>query len=494
MTQEKVQFKSHPLMIISELGRFFYLILFSIFGNLSTLKDLFYALKTGELMTVLSELKTQSLWALGIILCVFALYLFFAWRKYYLTSYELSADSLTVFSNRLHKSKLLLAKKDISNISLSQTLLQRICGLYQISINTNTSSTANQTDVKLFLKEAKAHWLEESLKTTNEIESQVEKTPFIYEKSYTKKEVFYHALLSVSCGELVFFLLVFSLILGINLISQAFNIRLPEFYLALHSLTKGYLSLGVFLTMLWLYGLMILRLFIRYYHFELKQSEDDKLYLSHGLITKKSYILPLEKIQALVIKQHGFARVFGFYALEAINIGFDDEKNETPCLLLYGRKDQLAPLSSTILKERQPSTIKNQAKKTYFIYLFKALPSLIFLTLTLFYFIDSPYRYLIFLYWLYRLAFIYLDYLTKGFSLEKNHLICQTGVYEKITYYVKIKAVEQLQFKSSPVARLLKKTLPTLFIMGSEKYVKGISHFGYYADSCLLELKNLLKK
>lgn len=489
-------FKSHPLMIISELGRASYLILFSIFGNLSTLYDLYKASRDGTLFIVLSEMQEESLWALGGLFVILGLYLFFAWRKWYFTSYRLSEEGLSVISNRLHKTELNLRRKDISNINLSQNLLQRLCGLYQIAINTNTSATANTTDVKLFLKEDKARWLEKTLKESPQGSEVKEKAREItqFEKCYHYGEILRHALLVTSWHQLSLFILAFLFIFGLHGINTYFKLPLPPLWLELETFTKGYLTLGLLISMLCVSLGNSARVFIKYANFKIKKTEE-KLYLSYGLLTKKSYTLPLEKIQAFVLKEHAFARLFGYTSLEAINIGFDDEKNETPMLLPYVRKKDLVPLLEHLMSENALSlSLTLQEKKTYWLYFLKALPSLSIITYLAYYFLERPYFYLVLFYWLFKGFHSYLDYRTKGFELKETLYCFINGSYEKATYYLKPNFLEQVELKKGLSQKGLGVISPKLYIMGSKRYINAISNFGYYEKEKLASLIKTLKK
>ena len=72
---EKIMFKNHPLMIISELGTSFYLILISIITNLDTLKEVYFSIKEGNFLSLLSQ---GIFYILGAFLLVLVIILFFS--------------------------------------------------------------------------------------------------------------------------------------------------------------------------------------------------------------------------------------------------------------------------------------------------------------------------------------------------------------------------------------------------------------------------------
>ena len=100
---KKITFKSHPLMIVSELGTGFYLILISIITNFDNVKNAYFSIKEGNFSSLFSQ---GIFYILGVFLLFLVIIIFFSWRKWYLTSYILEKDTLTMQVNRLKKSTL----------------------------------------------------------------------------------------------------------------------------------------------------------------------------------------------------------------------------------------------------------------------------------------------------------------------------------------------------------------------------------------------------
>lgn len=91
--------------------------------------------------------------------------------------------------------------------------------------------------------------------------------------------------------------------------------------------------------------------FVRYYDFRAKRAKD-RIYLCYGLLKRVEYTIPVDKIQALIIRQSLIARIFGRYKAEIVNIGMGDDKEEQNAfLVLYGTKDQLKERVRLLLPE-----------------------------------------------------------------------------------------------------------------------------------------------
>lgn len=88
-----------------------------------------------------------------------------------------------------------------------------------------------------------------------------------------------------------------------------------------------------FITSLW----DIVKGFINYYGFKIKQNKD-KLYINYGLIKRINYTVPIDKINALVLKQSFLGRISKNYMAEIVNIGINDnEQNNQTFLLPYNQ-------------------------------------------------------------------------------------------------------------------------------------------------------------
>ena len=71
----------------------------------------------------------------------------------------------------------------------------------------------------------------------------------------------------------------------------------------------------------------------------------------YGLITVKNYTLQVRNIHALIIKQNVFQQMLGRCSVEAVCMGFGDEKDETALLLPIIKTSNLNKLLGVILPE-----------------------------------------------------------------------------------------------------------------------------------------------
>ena len=488
---EKIMFKNHPLMIISELGTSFYLILISIITNLDTLKEVYFSIKEGNFLSLLSQ---GFFYILGAFLLVLVIILFFSWRKWYLTSYILEKDTLTMQVNRLKKSTLVLAKKDISNINLSQNLLQKICGLYKISLNTNTSVTAYKTDMQLFLAPKQANWLKSELSTFSNSSENPTSTDnpnrsILYEKIYSQKEVIHHTILNTSWRQLMLPIVALMIFLAQKILFDTLDYLPPSFWQYLNLASNGYLKLSFVLLALFLWGQGMVSTYLSTARFSIKRTENAIL-LTHGLITHKNYALPLEKIHAIILRQGFLARLFNYVSVEAVNIGLNDEKNEKPHILLQAPKSEVLHTLAIILPEYSlEENLPRQIKKSLVIYYLEKLPVFLTLLLSALYLFQTSWYYLIVPLLCYLLIKSYATWRTNSFLATEKLYTFVKGDFDKTTTLILPKRIEQVFFYAPITSRYFNLYRAQVAIMGSG----SPSRFGYYSKKDLSPLIDLMK-
>ena len=94
--------------------------------------------------------------------------------------------------------------------------------------------------------------------------------------------------------------------------------------------------------------------FVRYYDFRAKRL-DDKIYIKYGFFKKVEYTIPVDKIQALKIRQSFLARIGHRYMAEIVNVGMGDDKEEKHSfLVLYCTEEKLGERLSCSFRSSLP--------------------------------------------------------------------------------------------------------------------------------------------
>lgn len=96
--------------------------------------------------------------------------------------------------------------------------------------------------------------------------------------------------------------------------------------------------------------LSILGTFVKYYGFTVKR-EEKLLSVNYGLLEKKSFILPVQKIKAVYVKQNLLRQFAGLSAIHVESIGYGNEKGEEAVLFPLASGKTRAELIERLLPE-----------------------------------------------------------------------------------------------------------------------------------------------
>lgn len=268
------------------------------------------------------------------------------WRKTYI-SFEESA--IVVEKGSVNKRKNTIGISSISNINLEQNLIEMMFGTCKVKFDTNSRSTADSTDVKIVLKKADARWFRQEVERRIEMNGRQNLSPGaetdeLYDVHADFQDVLRHGAFSVSAVSAAVF--IFAIIGTVMSIIE--TVRRVSLFGAAAGGTAGIaVAFIIAASAFW----DTLKDFIRYYDFRVKRS-NDKLYIRYGFLKKAEYIIPVDKIQALRIRQSMVARIGRRYMAEIINIGMGDDKEEkNSFLILYCTEEELRRQVNLLLPE-----------------------------------------------------------------------------------------------------------------------------------------------
>ena len=311
---------------------------------------------------------------------------FAVWSKTYIS---LQDNAVVIERNTLNKKKNTIGIRNISNINTEQNLFEMLLGTCKVKLDTNSRSTADSTDVRIVLKKAEAlAFKQEVTRRIRDAESGAGKgfsaqqaaagapgenlraagmTPAgdaaeteDYDVRSDLADILQHGLFSVNI------LSVAVIILGIaGAVRTVFQIvGDPDAAQTLIGAASGVLVAALIVaSALW----DTVKDFVRYYDFRAKR-RGDKIYIRYGFFKKVEYTVPVDKIQALRLKQSFVARLGKRYMAEIVNVGMGDDNDEkNSFLILYSTEAKLNEKLSALLPEfldaagaaveRQPSSV-----------------------------------------------------------------------------------------------------------------------------------------
>ena len=311
---------------------------------------------------------------------------FAVWSKTYIS---LQDNAVVIERNTLNKKKNTIGIRNISNINTEQNLFEMLLGTCKVKLDTNSRSTADSTDVKIVLKKADAlAFKQEVTRRIRDAESGAGKgfsaqqaaagapgealrgeammpagdagEAEDYDVRSDLGDILQHGFFSVNI------LSVAVIILGIaGAVRTVFQIvGDPDAAQTLIGAASGVLVAALIVaSALW----DTVKDFVRYYDFRAKR-RGDKIYILYGFFKKVEYTVPVDKIQALRLKQSFVARLGKRYMAEIVNVGMGDDNDEkNSFLILYSTEAKLNEKLSALLPEfldaagaaveRQPSSV-----------------------------------------------------------------------------------------------------------------------------------------
>lgn len=393
------------------------------------------------------------------------------WARTYISIEE---NAIVIEKGRVNKKKNTIGIRNISNINLEQSLIEMLFGTCKVKLDTNSRSTADSTDVKIVLKKSDALWFQQEV--TRKMEEAAGRSPAAgadsdessdnthfaprepedYDVHAGIADILQHGFFSISVISVVVFLLV---VIG-TVISVAEVITRADLMASLAGAAAGIL-VAVFITLSTLWDTV--KDFVRYYDFRAKRL-DDKIYIKYGFLKKVEYTIPVDKIQALKIRQSFLARIGRRYMAEIINVGMgDDQEEQHSFLILYCTGKKLGERLSLLLPEFASSVEQPVDRLPASVWAAWTVPAAVYIlfvaagTLVCSVLMGDEYRLYI---WIAAAALILLlligmilKYRTAGVGADDRYLKIAGGYFAKQYLSVRYRNIQYAEFSQNFVAR-----------------------------------------
>lgn len=390
------------------------------------------------------------------------------WSKTYIS---IEGNAIVIEKGRVNKKKNTIGIRNISNINLEQNLFEMVLGTCKVKLDTNSRSTADSTDVKILLKKCDALWFHQEIARRMEEEAGADAAasgagnaisgtvcgePEEYDVHAGIADMIQHGFFSISLISVSVFILAIIGTVGsvVEMLSQE---KLME------SLTGALAGIVVvvfiILSTLW----DTVKDFIRYYDFRAKRLED-KIYIKYGFLKKVEYTIPVDKIQALKIRQSLLARVGHRYKAEIINVGMGDDKEEqNSFLVLYCKQETLKERLSLLLPEFACSVDQPVDRLPVSVWAAWTVPAIVYILIA----VSCAFvcntltenKYCVYV-WpaaavLVILLFVgmVLKYRTAGAGADDRYLKIVRGYFSKEYLTVRYRDIQYVQFSQSFIAK-----------------------------------------
>lgn len=451
---EQNRFRCHASVIIENLGGAFWFIVLMLFSSLEDSAELFALLLKGEVTLF------QALAGVGVVLIFIIIIVVYNWVVWSKTWISIDNEAIVIERNMLNRKVNTIGMKNISNINTEQNIFERIVGTYKIKLDTNSATTANETDVKIILSKDKAEWFKQQVmlcmnSECNEIIQEVE----VYDVEYKAKDIIMHCIYTASPIAVLFCV---AFIVGCAVLLQFVDTGAV--------LVDGLINvLGSVFAILVIVGSAfqsLIRDFFVYYGFKARRQEN-KIYLSHGFFKKRQYTIAVDKINAVEIESPVVSRILGRQFVKVICVGVGDEENENSMILLSEKTEVMREKLSVLLPEfviKQPEIIprdKNSVWGEVIGFLINVLlwgaVAIVFGVIDLLeietIWIRTTIVAVCVLILCLVLFGIYLSFKTCGIGMAEDNLLIVMGVYRKTATWIPYAKIQELEYSQGPIDR-----------------------------------------
>lgn len=348
--------RNHITYIVERAWTVILVFVFAVIGNEELLNVVISFLRREKLD---ENMRMHLLWFLGVLALLLVLLGWYL-NRWYRTTLTVKDGTITYRQKTLTRKSNTMSVKQVSNVNVEQNIFEMIFGTCKMRLDTDSLSTADKTDVEMILKKKRAEEVKKSILAmkegvdVQEVEGDMDVEE--YDILYTFRETMVNGLLSITVSQLVAavaFLISFVLTLNVTLrdvakgdydnVIAGLGLLVMEFFTAFS------------------FAWAIIKKILQDFRFRVRR-KDDQIYVSCGLWKKKSYMVPVDKINAVKIEYPVLARIFGRGYLRVLNVGGEGEEADGMKLLLLGTYDDLRRRMEILLPEFQLPNLKERTR------------------------------------------------------------------------------------------------------------------------------------
>lgn len=362
-------------------------------------------------------------------LTVVIVYNYILWKA---TSFKVNNKTIEIYNNIFVKDKREFMLKNIANIGISQNIFERIFKLYRIRSYTNAKNKMF-CDFEIILKKA------DYLSLLNKFK--INALPSINAKriKFNFIDILRSSILSIPISSIIiivnFILLIYNMISSKTIIKETL-----------------YDFLGLIITLLgFVFPVIysILKNVIKYIYYQIER-HDENIILNFGLFTRKTYIIPIDKIKGIIIDVSLLSKIFRCYKINIINSGIGDNKNEIYMLFPISSKKLCQKILNEILPEYDiNNNYKMQPRETFVILISQILVLLLILIIPCIY-INMKLAMIISILLFVSIFFIYF---IKRLIIEENNLCIINGFFIKRIKIIKYEDIKSVEIVDGPISK-----------------------------------------
>ncbi|MBQ1440884.1 MAG: PH domain-containing protein [Clostridia bacterium] len=371
--------RCHFTYIFEMFARFIYVIVvvvstiaFNIASNLVSDEDFMSQFReiSGVVMSSGAIMALIVIGALVLVSLLILLLCAFVWRYTFISAEE---NTLIYESGKFIKRRVAIPFEKINTIDMGRNIFERMVGTCRLKIDTGAYSNRqekNNAELDLVFSLKEAEQIRSFILSRAELDSRAEdaetgktavapKEPDWIIKAGMGDFVLY-GLTSSSVWKLFWALVAgvfFVVEIAQGFMELAIDYIAPYAEWTAEALSRTNIALIILgLLIIYLISALVSDVWtviwaaVRFYDFRVAR-EGRNVIVRYGLITVKNYTLQVRNIHALIIRQNVFQQILGRCSVEAVCMGFGDEKSETALLFPIIKTGDLNRLLSVILPE-----------------------------------------------------------------------------------------------------------------------------------------------
>ena len=465
---EQNKFRCHFTVILENLGGVFWFAILMLISEMESTIELVGLLLEGK-ATLLEVLA-----GIGVVLAIIAVVLIYNWIVWAKTWISVQDEAIVIERNLLNRKVNTIGIKNISNINMEQNIFERIVGTYKIKLDTNSATTANETDVKIILSKNMAEQFKQQVMLRmNEEYEEVLDEKVEYDVEYKMKDIVMHCIYTANPVSVIFIIaFLVACMIALNSVNTG------------AAVVDGIINvLGSIIAIIFVVGSVVqslIRDFFVYYNFKARRKEN-KIYLSHGFFKKRQYTIAVDKINAVEMVSPVFSRILGRQYVKVVCIGVGDEENENAMILLSEKKDIMKEKLSLLLPEfviAEPDIINREKKSVWstipgaICMLGISIAAVVFICVLNVVEIEKMWIRILIATILVLILVLYvvsqiLNFKTCGIGLGEDVLLLIQGSYSKTSTWIPYSKIQELEYSQGPILRRLGLAKGIVYILAS---------------------------
>ena len=480
--KEIIRMRNHFSSVFEQIWGFLLVLVAMMFSNEEAFKLAVELFTKGKFL--------QALLALGGTFVVFLVVLALYVNRWYRTTITVKDGVFTIEQLTLNRKVNNIAVQNISNINLEQNLFEMVMGTYKLKLDTDSMSTASETDVQIILKKDRAYEVknlvismmkeqeaqrnaalgESANNSMSNIDIMDDREEFSYKIVYNTKEIVKNCIINTS----ILLVILSIAMLACSIVGVVEVVKEGKGFLQIIISVMG--QGAVFLA----FVSIIVNGWLNDFRFRATR-QSDKIYVSCGLLKRKKYAIPLDRINAVVLRYSFVGRLLNRPKVELLNVGGQGQDAGGKTILLSASYEKQKEYLKILLPEYDLPEFRTIPKQPKRCLTKNLISSVVLYSIILIAFligvnvIDASIIHMKYFSLivtvvmaciiLFTIILSVSQYRASGLMADNDYLVISNGMFGKSITFITYNKIQNLRFFSGPIERRLQLTHGVVFIL-----------------------------